>query len=431
VTDQPGNNKKDAAASNETDPLACSVDPATAAMDQKVSIRVTGLAPREEVTLTLSTQDAIARSWQTGALYKADRNGVLDLAQSPVASRLYPGSEYMYLFSHLKLNRGEKGPHLYLSNVQEPMLCSLEFVGETSGVVRSELKRQFTTENVTMKQVRQHGLIGSYFAPITKKPVPGLLIIGGAIGGSLWTERAAALLANRGFACLALTYFNAGNLPDNLVEIPLEYFTTALAWLREQDEVNENALGIVGKSKGAEAALLIAERAMDIRCVVCYSAPAVVYQGVQASGPVLSARSSWTHRGQPLPFVPCYQEGQAINLETLKNLSAIHSANLDTNYIVRSAAIKVENSHSKFMFIAGEADEVWPSVRFGEMLMSRLAASQRIHGSLLLTYPNAGHGIDIPFLPPSPVGGGSVIANAKASEEAWQKMLEFLNKHLS
>jgi dienelactone hydrolase len=366
------------------------------------------------------------------ALYKSDREGVLDLDNTPAANRLYPTTEYMNLFNHLSLSQGEKEkvPPVFLSNVHEPMEHTVTVQGDNGLDLSTRLERVFAGPDIQYQTVRSSGLWGSFFAPETKEPVPGILVLGGAIGGSLWTERAAALLANHGYATLALTYFSTGNLPENLVEIPLEYFSAGLKWLREREEVDDSRLAIAGKSKGAEAALLVAQRARGLRCIVGYSASAVVYQGVQASGPILTARSSWTYRGQALPFVPCYREGLPINMEALKNLKEIHSANLDTAYIMRAAQIPVEEINAPILLVAGEADEVWPSVRFGEMIMSRLARNQKIQGSVFLTYANAGHGIDLPWLPCSNFGGGTTAANAKASEDAWKKSLEFLNKHL-
>ncbi len=43
----------------------------------------------------------------------------------------------------------------------------------------------------------------------------------------LW-EHAAALLASHGYAALALAYFGVEDVPKDLINIPLEYFGTAL-----------------------------------------------------------------------------------------------------------------------------------------------------------------------------------------------------------
>lgn len=408
------------------------IEPSRAAIDQRIDIKATGFDPREEISLSVTASDALARDWSIEGYYKADREGVLDLASAPVASRLYHGTDYMHLFSLLRLEPEDmtNGPPVFLSSVDDQHHFVVRAAGTSGRKAEASVRREFLTSSVQYQPVRGKGLWGSFFAPETREPVPGVLVIGGAIGGSLWTERAAALLANSGFAALALTYFSTGDLPENLVEIPLEYFSAGLQWLRERPEVNRQAMGLLGKSKGAEAALLFAGKTSSIKCVVCYSPSAVVYQGLQSRGPILTARSSWTYRGRPLPFVPCYQEGMPIKLEALKNLKEIHSANLDTSYIVSAARIPVEEIDAPVLVVAGEADDVWPSARFGEMIMTSLARNQKIKGSAMLAFANAGHGIDLPYFPGTVFGGGSVMANARASEAAWKKCKEFLNENL-
>ena len=50
-------------------------------------------------------------------------------------------------------------------------------------------------------------------------------------GGGL-SEGGAESFAREGFAALALAYFELDGLPRELMEIPLEYFEGAIAWLK-------------------------------------------------------------------------------------------------------------------------------------------------------------------------------------------------------
>ena len=50
--------------------------------------------------------------------------------------------------------------------------------------------------------------------------------------------------------------------------MPLELFDRALGWLKAQEEVDGARLAIVGGSKGAEAALIVASRHPELRAVV-------------------------------------------------------------------------------------------------------------------------------------------------------------------
>jgi len=89
---------------------------------------------------------------------------------------------------------------------------------------------------------------GVLYLPAKGGPFPGVIILGGSEGG-LFEPRARAFAAN-GFAALTLAYFGYPNLPDELVEIPLEYFERAIAWMKAQPGIDAARLGLVGGSKG-------------------------------------------------------------------------------------------------------------------------------------------------------------------------------------
>src|SRR4029450_14052521 len=80
-----------------------------------------------------------------------------------------------------------------------------------------------------------------------------------------------AILARNGFAALALAYFGMEGLPKELDQIPLEYFQSALAYIRSHRSLDSDQIGIAGNSKGAELALLLASEDPAIRCVLAFS----------------------------------------------------------------------------------------------------------------------------------------------------------------
>src|SRR5215210_900302 len=131
-----------------------------------------------------------------------------------------------------------------------------------------------------------------------------MIVLGGAAGGI--REGGAEALASEGFSALALAYFGIDPLPHELVEIPLEYFAEAIAWLKVQPTVDADRIAAMGNSKGGELALLLgATYPEDIKAVVGYVPSAVVWQGVSFDPGyyVRGMRSSWTYRGDPVPFV--------------------------------------------------------------------------------------------------------------------------------
>jgi dienelactone hydrolase len=86
----------------------------------------------------------------------------------------------------------------------------------------------------TELRVPADGVYGRVFRPkdnSTRRPA--LLVFGGSEGGLRpAVVLKAALLAAHGYPTLALAYWKAPGLPQNLSRIPLEYFRKALAVLR-------------------------------------------------------------------------------------------------------------------------------------------------------------------------------------------------------
>src|SRR4051812_21588530 len=157
---------------------------------------------------------------------------------------------------------------------------------------------------VARQPVEGEDLVGTLFYPTTSGSHPTVVVFGGWGGGI--REGAAEALASEGFAALALVYLGIDPLPRDLVEIPLEYFAEALAWLKGQPAVNADRIAVMGNSKGGELALLLgATYPEDVKAVVGYVPSAVVWQGAPSDrwSYHWNPRSSWSLGGGPLPFV--------------------------------------------------------------------------------------------------------------------------------
>jgi len=83
---------------------------------------------------------------------------------------------------------------------------------------------------VNMRVIRKNGVVAKLFLPDTSEPCPAIIVLHGSCGG--FYEMAARIFAQEGYVALALAYFNADGVPNNLENIPLEYFLNAIKWLR-------------------------------------------------------------------------------------------------------------------------------------------------------------------------------------------------------
>lgn len=108
---------------------------------------------------------------------------------------------------------------------------------------------------------------------------------------------------------------------------------------------------------------------------------------------------------------------------------------------VRASLFPIECASSQFLFAASEDDHNWNSLVFAK----QAAATLRSHGKesfKLVTYPKAGHFLEVPHMPYCPSGfhaavgsnvvfGGEPKAHSEAQVDLWDKVQEFFSTHLN
>ena len=127
------------------------------------------------------------------------------------------------------------------------------------------------------------------------------MLLGGSEGGIDTISAMAPSFAQRGFAALTLAYWGEKGLPQTLENIPLEYFDTAIAWLQARPGIDPGSIGVLGWSRGAEAALLIGARNHAIHAVAAVAPSGIVWRGINYARGLPDP--AWTVDGKPLPFM--------------------------------------------------------------------------------------------------------------------------------
>ena len=351
--------------------------PAAALVDAPVDVRVTGLAPRETVTLRATTKDYLGYRWRGQRTARADAHGVYDTHGD------------MHLFWSLQclspIADYFLAPALAPTDVQIDVLRS----GRVAG--RAVLSRRGAAAGVTWTDttVGRDGVVGTYFAPPPgSPPAPAVMVIGGSEGG--YTYYPAALLASHGYPAFAVAYFKEPGLPAGLENIPLEYFQTALRWLAAQPGVDPKRLVVLGTSRGGEASLLIGSAFPDL----VHGVVAVVPSDQVNPGFPDTSSPAWTLGGKPVPM----------------------------------GSIPVEKIAGPVLALGGAKDEVWDSSGAVERILDRARAYGR-KDVVGVVYPNAGHGLSyVENMPPVPVGefGGTFEGNERAQTASWARTLQFL-----
>jgi acetyl esterase/lipase len=153
-------------------------------------------------------------------------------------------------------------------------------------------------------EIRDGGTTGVVFEPAEGSDHFAVML-GGSYGGI--AEGPARKLAESGVCTFALGYFGAPGLPSELVDIPVESLERGIEWFRGS-HAGGRSIGLLGFSKGAELALLLAAHMRDaIGPIVAVAPSHVVWFGLTAPGPGgdrRSSSSSWSLGGNPVPFLP-------------------------------------------------------------------------------------------------------------------------------
>ena len=288
-------------------------------------------------------------------------------------------------------------------------------------------------------QVREDGLVGTFYKPGTPPPWPAVIVVGGSSPGIFGFP--GLKLASQGVAALALAYFGMPGLPKCFERIPLEYFGAAIAWLQRRGDVRRDALAVAGASRGGELALLLAATYPELRAAISWVGSGLVYGGVVSMG--ASPVAGWTRGDIDLPFAGF--DVSAVNLEGRPvTLTPGFLAGLADTARVAAAGIPVERINGPVMLISGTDDQVWPATVLSEFAVRRLRAHRHPYPVDHLVFEGAGHVIG----PPMPdlgfslthavhpilgldfAFGGTPERNTAASQDSWARIVPFLQNAL-
>jgi dienelactone hydrolase len=275
---------------------------------------------------------------------------------------------------------------------------------------------------------------GIFRTPDTDGPFPAVLALGGSDGGT--PQYFADLLVPEGFACLSLAYWATPETQPWFTEIPLERIERGLRWLIGRPEIrtHDGRVALVGVSRGGELALLVASKFPElVGPVVAYTPSSVLWQGFDLTLPPGETRSSWVHRGEPLPYIPVPPGAAPTQSSAGISWLPMMEPGLNDAEAVDRAAIAVERCTGPVLLVSGGDDRVWPTARMCTMLAARMSRHRRGDAIRHLNYPRAGHML-FPYsrppdtqVPPMLTDyGGSPEDDVAAHVDAWPEVLRCL-----
>lgn len=413
-----------------------SVNPLSCLHDEPVSIKVSGLKPGQDVTLHSSMKDVRNVHFMSYAHYRADGNGEVDVDVMESLGGEYEGVFPMGLFGSLApapneykytrfFKRDVENPNIVTISVHDghlsaETLCSPEASKPLSSVVN---ERHYMAPGVQRIPVRYGKVRGSLFLPPGDGPFPGVVDMFGTAGGLL--EFRSAQLASRGFASLALAFFNYDDLPKGLEEFDIAYFEEAVEYLLKHEKVLDCGVGAIGTSKGGDLAISMAIFIPSVIACVCvngYCAPTEI--GMRVKGHVYPA------------FNLRFEYIRMTDAGIMMPLSSRPERKL-----VEKLVLPMEKSRAAFLFVVGADDRDVASEIHAQLACQYLASHNYKYGYHVESYPGAGHLIEPPYSPHcfasfqhSAMGsicwGGSSKYHTLGQVQAWEKIRSFFWHHI-
>ncbi|CAO2586859.1 Acyl-coenzyme A thioesterase 2, mitochondrial [Lemmus lemmus] len=395
--------------------------------DEPLSISVRGLAPEQPVTLRAALRDEKGAPFRAHARYQADHHGELDLARASALGGSFAGLEPMGLLWAMEPDRPFW--RLIKRDVQTPFVVELEVLDghEPDGgrlLARAVHERHFMAPGVRRVPVREGRVRATLFLPPGPGPYPGIVDLFGVGGGLL--EYRASLLAGKGFAVLALAYYNYDDLPKDMATMRIEYFEEAANYLRNHPEVKGPGIGLLGISKGGELGLAMASFLKGIKAAV------FINSSVAAIGNTIY------YKDETIPPVTSLRDRIKVAFSGI--LDIVDIRNDPVGGCENPSMIPIEQAKGPILFITGQDDHCWRSELYAQIASERLQARGKERPQVI-SYPGTGHYIEPPYFPMCPASlhkmvnravhwGGEVRAHSKAQIDTWKQILAFFGRHL-
>lgn len=402
--------------------------PSIGLIDEPVHVTVVGVRPGEAVVVRASTVDGMGMRFDAWARFEADEDGTVDLRTMRPREGTYRSVDPGGLLWSMR-SEGRETYQFPSDSAETQYRISAE---TRSGVAETMLTRINPANQIPMESIHTETLDAQFWAPTSGGRLPAIVRLHGSDGE--FAPIQCALLASSGIAVLDLRYMR-GRIPE-IVEIPIERIMQGIHWLTNDSRVDGGRIGVLGASKGAELALLVAAQDPRVRVVAAWSPAAVAFEGISLRS--LAPGSSWSWRGRPVPYAPYVGSLSGTLRHTIRllfrNVSFLPVYENALAHAPEAAAIPVERSNAAMLLLAGTDDRMWPAARMTEMLALRLEA----HGHRRIetrTFGAAGHRMRYALWPdlhaPSRiVGGGTPEGNHAAGQLAWRKTKHFFAREL-
>ena len=276
-----------------------------------------------------------------------------------------------------------------------------------------------TSEHITA--IEGDYLNGFHFRPAKKKHRGVVVVYGGSEGSPNYSR--AKQLFDAGYEVLSLYFFGQANQKPTLANVPLEQFDEVTAYIDEHVE-DPSPVTVIGASKGAEFAELLAAHGYPVDNVVAYAPAHYSYSGLDFTGG--EDFPSFTDKGEVVEYASFRKASISAAAKMLWNMATSYPVSYRATYESAAAnasdgaRIDLSDYRGNVLLFAGDADQMWQSDVAARALAEQ---GENIEAHV---YPDAGHAF-FPDAEKLPNGwqimlGGTAEGN-RAAHEASEKIL--------
>lgn len=402
--------------------------PATAMVDERIGIEVTGLDADTPVWIEARTEDGSGHPWFGRSLFEPT-DGRVDLREARPVQGTYDRADGMGLFWSMQPENLDRLGYVGDQRTQSVTLRVLPDDPGAAPLAERDVARHLADPDSAEREVEKP-VVGTLVESPGEGAAPGVVLFHGSAG--VRPVGGARVLASHGFTVLALQYFSPAHpeLPDALVEVPVEYADRAVEWLAAHEATTDAPVGLGGISRGGELALLVATR-HEVGAVVNWVGAGLLF-GAVVVGSDLAVEatpdtSAWTEGGDPLPHLSFADADLAGDLTDSYRTWIEEETPEET---VRRAEVPLADVDAPVLLVSAGDDAMWPSRYLLDRVEHRLEAGGYGHRFEHHTYDDAGHGIGVPYLPvwpnrPAGPFGGTLAGTAAAAADSWPRAIAF------
>ena len=216
----------------------------------------------------------------------------------------------------------------------------------------------------------QYGVVESKLYVGSSGSQPLIVAFGGGGGGNDWTRNYLKAkrdsLNKKGYAVLAIGYFNSNGTPKYLDRISLDAISDTIMSVAKHPSIDESKIALIGGSRGGELVLNLASRFSHFNAVIAMSTSNVSFPAITWS----ANTSSWMYKNKEVPYVPAPLK--TISPALKGDLYTAHRMMLEDEEAVIKAEIQVENIQGPILIISGKDDDQWPATSMSNKIMERL-----------------------------------------------------------